>query len=301
MQKINFQNLPSTTTPINATNLNAIQSNAEDAINDLSNYVDGTNTMGNIIVESISTKNMFNSDSPSVIHSGMTWTGSGKSHYLTSTISFGGGMRWYFEAKAGEKYTFSYKQRNNNNIYLYIREKQTPDWSGTTLKSIVNDGTGTSYSFTIVNDCYLEITFQTGAAVTNVLFEELQLERGLTKTNYTPYQELNNHEYYTTGEQAIGTWIDGKTLYRRCFEIPQTTISSSSTTAIGIPTGNVNMVNIGGYVFVGNSQYRYPIIGFRTLDYGVRNLSNGTQLLVGTSLSIEGTIKGVAIIDYTKP
>ena len=35
MQKINFQNLPSTTTPINATNLNAIQTNAETAINDV--------------------------------------------------------------------------------------------------------------------------------------------------------------------------------------------------------------------------------------------------------------------------
>lgn len=33
MQKINFQNLPSTTTPINATNLNAIQSNIEDVFN----------------------------------------------------------------------------------------------------------------------------------------------------------------------------------------------------------------------------------------------------------------------------
>ena len=33
MQKINFQNLPNTTTPINATNLNAIQTNAENAIN----------------------------------------------------------------------------------------------------------------------------------------------------------------------------------------------------------------------------------------------------------------------------
>lgn len=32
MQKINFQNLPSTTTPVNATNLNALQTNVENAI-----------------------------------------------------------------------------------------------------------------------------------------------------------------------------------------------------------------------------------------------------------------------------
>ena len=31
MQKINFQDLPSTSTPVNATNLNAIQTNTENA------------------------------------------------------------------------------------------------------------------------------------------------------------------------------------------------------------------------------------------------------------------------------
>lgn len=43
MQKINFQNLPNTTTPINATNLNAIQTNTENAINiyDLFNDTSG--------------------------------------------------------------------------------------------------------------------------------------------------------------------------------------------------------------------------------------------------------------------
>ena len=52
MQKITFQNLPSTTTPINATNLNAIQTNAETAINsidiELSKTIDMFNdTSGN--------------------------------------------------------------------------------------------------------------------------------------------------------------------------------------------------------------------------------------------------------------
>ena len=62
MQKITFQNLPSTTTPINATNLNAIQTNAETAINgvasDLSNYVDGTTAMGSIKTTGVSINNV---------------------------------------------------------------------------------------------------------------------------------------------------------------------------------------------------------------------------------------------------
>lgn len=46
MQKINFQNLPSTTTPVNATNLNALQDNVEDVF-------DGDVPMGDIVVSSI--------------------------------------------------------------------------------------------------------------------------------------------------------------------------------------------------------------------------------------------------------
>lgn len=38
MQKINFQNLPSTTTPVNATNLNQVQTNVENEFNKLENY-----------------------------------------------------------------------------------------------------------------------------------------------------------------------------------------------------------------------------------------------------------------------
>ena len=47
MQKITFEDLPSTNTPINATNLNAIQTNAETAINSV--VESGSNANGNWI------------------------------------------------------------------------------------------------------------------------------------------------------------------------------------------------------------------------------------------------------------
>lgn len=47
MQKINFQNLPNTTTPVNATNLNLLQTNVETAINQL--IESGSNENGNYI------------------------------------------------------------------------------------------------------------------------------------------------------------------------------------------------------------------------------------------------------------
>ena len=45
MQKITFEDLPSTNTPINATNLNAIQTNAETAINAVSEKADEVDTL----------------------------------------------------------------------------------------------------------------------------------------------------------------------------------------------------------------------------------------------------------------
>lgn len=53
MQKINFQNLPNTTTPLSAQNMNAIQDNAEAAINDVQTQV--TNNKPQIITVGLTT------------------------------------------------------------------------------------------------------------------------------------------------------------------------------------------------------------------------------------------------------
>lgn len=47
MQKINFQDLPSTSTPLNASNLNQLQTNVENAINEV--VESGENANGNYV------------------------------------------------------------------------------------------------------------------------------------------------------------------------------------------------------------------------------------------------------------
>ena len=41
---------------------------------------------------------------------------------------------------------------------------------------------------------------------------------------------LENFKNYSTIEQAIGTWIDGKILYRRCFDSHQITVTKEQWT-----------------------------------------------------------------------
>ena len=166
--------------------------------------INGTLYQGNIRVESVESKNLLNNDNPEISTTGITWTGSGATHNLTTTVSFGGGVHWFISAKAGEKYTFSYKQRNSASVYLYIAERSQPQWDNTNvLRNIVNDGTNTSYSFTIQNDGWLSIAFQSSASVSNVLFEEIQLEKGETQTQFSEYQGLG----YVSGSNSNGNYI----------------------------------------------------------------------------------------------
>lgn len=55
MQKINFENKPSTNSPINAINLNALQDNVEDAIDEVSNDLN-TSMQKHIIQASLGTR-----------------------------------------------------------------------------------------------------------------------------------------------------------------------------------------------------------------------------------------------------
>lgn len=61
---------------------------------------------------------------------------------------------------------------------------------------------------------------------------------------YSPYNK------YSTDEQIVGEWIDGKTLYRKVLASTMPTITSKSentTKEITINASIENMVNISGY------------------------------------------------------
>lgn len=133
-------------------------------------------------------KNLLNSDEPNFICDHTTWIGEGESHTFSNTTSLGGCVGWFIPVKAGETYTFSYKQRNSEALYLYIKEMSAMTLDNTfLLRKIVSDATGTKYSFIIENDCYLAIYFNNSQAVSNIPIENIQLEEGSVATEYTPY------------------------------------------------------------------------------------------------------------------
>lgn len=54
-----------------------------------------------------------------------------------------------------------------------------------------------------------------GATVDTTVYP--QLEKGPIKTNHIGYKEFNNKQTYYLYEHVVGTWIDGKPIYRKVF------------------------------------------------------------------------------------
>lgn len=88
-------------------------------------------------------------------------------------------------------------------------------------------------------------------------FENLQLEIGDEQTSYSPYQDLENQEIYSTGEIKIGTWIDGKPLYRKTIIV---TSINANANSINVNHGISNMDVVasikGAAKITGANEYR---------------------------------------------
>lgn len=76
-----------------------------------------------------------------------------------------------------------------------------------------------------------------GASLSNVY--------GTSDSNGYTQEYINNLETYSTTEQRIGTWIDGKPLYRK---VLTKDLSSSTTATVG------TLTNIDNIIITGHSQ-----------------------------------------------
>lgn len=119
---------------------------------------------------------------------------------------------------------------------------------------------------------------------------------------YEEFYDETNQEIYSTDEQRVGTWVDGSPLYKQTFMIPKTAISSSTTTAINLTSGNTRRHKIlEGLIGFTQSNTYYPILGASTRQstgYQVRVLNNNIQIAVDVSMAPEGYVDGGWITSY---
>ena len=142
----------------------------------------------NMIIKSVG-KNLLDESSPDSISTANYVYFDNKLKISGNAWNF---VTWFFPVEKGETYSFSYKERTNSGLYLYIREMPsiTNDTSSI-IRNIIGSGEDTKYTFMVENDCYLQVRFSINAQLNDVEIENIQLEKGSHVTDFEMYKESN--------------------------------------------------------------------------------------------------------------
>ena len=306
MTKIRFEDLPSVNTPINAENLNklnnVIVSREEPATGEEVWLQKGENLFDYKNAEYF----------PAFINTSTgIWDVAYEDSYgYKSTI---------IKVKPNTTYTISKRIGKTFRIATFTNY---PEYYGTYNETWANH-TGTEISITTgANDNYLVIlcfaNYNGDTGTYLDMYSTVQIERGEVATPYEPYipkkiyvktndvyEEFyneENREVYSTDEQKIGIWL-GKPLYRKVFEVPETSLSASNTTVINFNLdGNVDVKKMNGFIKTQTSNYGFNLAYNGMYDgFRIRLFNNTIQVLAGTDVAPEKKIiSGNVIVEYTK-
>lgn len=305
MKKKEFQNLPSTETPINAENLNEMQDNIEESCVIVSPTEPTTNEK--------------------------VWIQKGKNLFNMLDSS-----RFTFREKSNQYQTFYLSSYSSNEIKVYagggnyteayIDVKGLAPNTQYSICSEVKENT-TGY------DAYMEISSKSsnnGELTINILltngnnavstdkyivFTNIQLEQGSTATEYEEYvnrkinvdglefldvEKTNNLQNYSTSEQVIGTWIDGKPLYRKT--IQKSFVDDWTTLHLNDINADTIYINYGktfANFKIDNTYYSNGQFYISETDFFRTFIANKNELLV--AFASEMTEREATItIEYTK-
>lgn len=205
----------------------------------------------------------------------------------------------------GNTYTLSYK---NNNGFASIRANDYNN--GSWIEYGRSTTTNGAITFKANTDTVV-IQFVGGTANSSTV-QDVQLEQSLTATEYEKYQapyvvaidsDGGCHKIgdnYSLGEQVIGTWIDGKPLYRKTY---QGTFNGKNDLYIAHGLSNYKAVNVYGVSISNTTNNTIPLNVVRPLaaSYEIGFYVTSTDIVVETSKSVDrtGTIV-YATIEYIK-
>lgn len=264
--------------------------------------IQGTNPMGNVVVDSIRSKNIIPSETGSQSINGLTITryndGSFKIHgTTTASIS----KLWIFQGKnivvkAGT-YTLSTHSTGtvNDTVYFVLRNSLDQEMPLTIDVKSANSRTNTLNDDVAIMNGYLYIG-------NNITFDNFviypQLEEGNSVSNYATYQNLDGYDNYSTGEEKIGTWIDGKSLYRKVVNIGTLPNNTSGGGPHGI--SNINLiVKIYGYCTNGSAFRPLPCSSTNTSIGIIDVFADPTYIYVRTNANMS-SYSGFVVLEYTK-
>lgn len=109
----------------------------------------------------------------------------------------------------------------------------------------------------------------------------------------------STYDVYSTNETVVGTWIDGKPIYRKTFN--NISVTSSEYSVIPIATGLTidNLINISGYL-VNNGRW---VVTLNSVDIQYANMVRVSYDKQTSSLELAAqnwTGTATVTIEYTK-
>ena len=105
--------------------------------------------------------------------------------------------------------------------------------------------------------------------------------------------DLKNMNVYSTEEKIVGTWIDGKPIYRKCYNI---TLAKGLVPIDTIANVDTYLGCKGSYISSSNNKLAIPWVGANTEYTDVLIDTSGNVI---TTSSLTGT-NCVIVIKYTK-
>jgi hypothetical protein len=175
---------------VNAADMNEIKA----SVNNNDDMLNGNAVAGNMVVEGIRTKNMF--DSSTLAQGDVAGSTSAARVSTRQTLYLSAGT-----------YTFSTNMPNTYRFGILIRPSAPP----TSTTSSYDSGwqTSASFTFTISTSGYFMMNFSkadnTNLTPSDIKAYDFQLEKGSTATAYTPYQNLSSQPTTTTGAMTYNS------------------------------------------------------------------------------------------------
>lgn len=280
MAKEFFKDLPNTTTPLTASRLNGL--------------LDGEESMGAVVAENITAKNLLPANENEIV----TFR---SIYYFDETLPYGSYTLSVENITSGGtagQYVFVFENTNGNVEELYIN---------------LTDNLY-SKTFTINRDfnrivIYAQGDWSSSQNITTT-YTKLMLNKGTTKLSYTPYKRFNNQQEYSTHEIKVGTWIDGKTIYRKVVSFnPRTDVMETIYTH-GISNINEVLPTSSCVLHRTNGNFvpfamTYPASAANILAWSTGWQVSKTSVItwIGENMreQIDTTTYGVvAVLEYTK-
>lgn len=106
-----------------------------------------------------------------------------------------------------------------------------------------------------------------------------------------------NKNTYSTAEQVVGIWTNGKPIYRKVIE--GTTASSNSPTAIGSISNLGIIVDIRGFILNPGQNQTIPINFVYNTEQNA-GYREGNNIIVRTTASVYQSKSCYIIVEYTK-